>query len=499
MSADTRSLDDAVYLKFKEMMKHRSRTSQKGSIVSKKVHKVEVMRHEGPIMLPEQMSTQQAIDTLTQKLQYDSQPVLVREMIPVFAWDGALALAKAIEEQFGLVLQTNTPGFWTDHPPQQIAINTGPDTTALVPWGRFKLPGVPGWVSTGVTGYEGRTVFEVVSETTHGAERLVRKLISRTREVALAGSIYRGKAIEIKFTDGDGDAMQFPEISFVRITNQPVIFNRELERAIEANIMTPIRYAAQARACGAPLKRGALLAGPYGTGKTLTAGWVARTATENGWTFIYIPKVEELSTALRFAQGFQPAVVFAEDVERLVGEKRDDRVNQLLNTLDGIGAKTAEIMVILTSNFAEVINEAMRRPGRIDLVLSVDPPDAEAAQRLVKHYGEGQIAADEDLVEVGVILAGQKPAVIREVVERSKFEALRRTEGKSAELTADDLVATARVLKSEQELFRKRPAEASTAEHITRWFDERITHGVHRHVPTIVRRALDGVPTEAPF
>jgi SpoVK/Ycf46/Vps4 family AAA+-type ATPase len=71
-----------------------------------------------------------------------------------------------------------------------------------------------------------------------------------------------------------------------------------------------------------PLKRGVLLEGPYGTGKTLTAFVTAKKCVENGWTFIMLDRVAALKEALTFARMYAPAVVFAEDIDRSVEGER---------------------------------------------------------------------------------------------------------------------------------------------------------------------------------
>jgi AAA family ATPase len=86
-------------------------------------------------------------------------------------------------------------------------------------------------------------------------------------------------------------------------------------------------------------------------------------------------------------------------------------------------------MVVMTSNKAYEINQAMIRPGRIDAILHIGPPDAGAVQRLLRAYGRKLIRPDEDLTEAGDILSGRIPAVIREVVERSKLYAISRAPG----------------------------------------------------------------------
>lgn len=419
-----------------------------------KVHVAEVTRHDGPISLPKTMTVAKAIEVLQQREKYDESNVNIVENVPVFPWDGALALSQALTEQFGFALQQSDWGFFGEIPPTQIEVQTGLNTTIKVPWGSFTLPGVKGKVATGVHNDNGRIIFRMIASVTHSTEEAVHKLFARTRELALANSIYRGKSFSIKFKNDDDEWLNMAQIEFLNLPDTPCIFNRDLETAIATNLLTTIRYTDAVKAAGIPIKRGVLLAGQYGTGKTLTAAWIARECAANRWTFIYVKSIDELPHAINFATLYQPALIFGEDVDRTAGSTRTDEVNTLLNTLDGIGNKAMDVMVVLTTNHPDQINEAMRRPGRIDAIIKVDPPDHDAVVRLMILFGEASISANAVLDRAADLLAGQKPAVIREVVERAKLSALERTDGMSNLIIGADLEASAQMLLAEQSLFR---------------------------------------------
>jgi SpoVK/Ycf46/Vps4 family AAA+-type ATPase len=125
-----------------------------------------------------------------------------------------------------------------------------------------------------------------------------------------------------------------------------------------------------------------------------------------------------------------------------------------------------EVITVLTTNHVERITLAMLRPGRLDTVVSVRAPDAEAALRLVKMYA-GDIldpSCDFNQSNVGDSLAGQIPALIREVVERSKLAALRRS-GDQLLLTPNDIEVTALSMKNHMNLLKNpEPDERSTEE-----------------------------------
>ena len=184
----------------------------------------------------------------------------------------------------------------------------------------------------------------------------------------------------------------------------------------------------------------------------------AKACVENEWTFIYLKDTEDLAQAIEFARMYQPAMIFAEDIDKVMEENEDDenrevKVHKILNTIDGVDTKNAEIIVVLTTNFKDNIPQAMLRPGRLDAVISVRPPDAAAVQKLIRLFGRSLIRDNEDLSAVGEHLQGQIPAIIREVVERSKLMALYKN-GTCEHLTGEHLLASAKGMLSHLELLK---------------------------------------------
>jgi transitional endoplasmic reticulum ATPase len=229
------------------------------------------------------------------------------------------------------------------------------------------------------------------------------------------------------------------------------------------NVLTPIVRADECREYGVPLKRGILMEGPYGTGKTLAAYVAAAAAVASGATFIYLERADELEEAIRLAHQYGRVVIFSEDIDRVVTGERSIEMDDILNVIDGIDSKNTEVMVVLTTNHVENINRAMLRPGRLDAVISVRPPDAAAAAKLVKLYGRGLIDEKADLTEVGEMLKGNIPAVIREVVERSKMSRISRIHrGEKFVVDEADLLRAAASMKTQLKLLEERPVDTRT-------------------------------------
>lgn len=428
--------------------------------MSKKIqiHKVEVVNQGERIILPERMTLDQAIQALQLQKEQQEEIVAIQEVIDTYPSDGAHALMLALQKKYGWTRLIPTPDFFGPIPPTMVGVAVSATETVQVPWGRMQVPGIDGFLETDTRRENGRLVFVLGGQVKRKHEKEVKEIADLTRQFARTHSIYRGKAIRVNFSSPHPQ-IPAPEPKFMDLSNvreEDLVFPRNVERAIRASIWNPIEKANLCRRedIRVPLKRGVLLAGPYGVGKTLAANVTAKKAERNGWTFIYAD-VEELEDAVRFALQYGPAVIFAEDLDRIVGPDRTDKVNDILNIVDGIESKNAELLIVLTTNHVEEIHPAMLRPGRLDAVIRVNPPDADAAVRLVRLYGRGLIDENEDLSEVGRALAGQIPAVIREAVERAKlYQMSEMQEGDELRLTASALLGAAEDMAEQLQLLQ---------------------------------------------
>lgn len=402
--------------------------SQKGP----KTHVAEVVHHGDKLIIPEKMTLLAAIELIQRRIKYLTETVTMQETFPAFPWDGAAALDRALSAKFGWTTQEATPGFFGDTPPKLISIEVGPGKRRKVPWGRFSMPGVTGFLQTGLEQVGNLYYFQLIAQVTRGDEATIQDIFDRVRTELTERSIYRGKAFRIKFLKEDDEVDPMPQPAFIdtdSIDPDMLVYSETVQSAIETNLFTPITRAQDCLDNKIPLKRGILLGGKYGTGKTLAANVAAKLAVEHGITYLYIPNTDELPRAIEFARLYQsPAcVVFCEDIDRTTTGERSTEMDRVLNTIDGIDSKGSNIIVVLTTNHLEDINPAMMRPGRLDAVIEVTPPDAEAVIKLIQKYGKGSLDKNIDLSAVGKVLDGEIPAVIAEVVKRAKLSQLRFT------------------------------------------------------------------------
>lgn len=419
----------------------------------------EVVRFGEKLILPEKMKIPEAIDLLERRMKYENEEVSVKEVFLAFPQDGAHAMDKVLTDMFGWTPAEATYSFFGKNPPQMLSVDVDVDKVIQVPWGKFSLPNVNGAVHTGVEIKDGRVCFALTAIVKRDSESTIHEFYGRIRDYLKKHSIYRGKAIKIRFRDEDGDPLEMPEPKFLNtadIKPSNLIYSKDVQNSVEVNLFTPIKRVRDCIANSIPVKRGVLLGGQYGCGKTLAAFVASKYAVENGLTFIYVTRADELSDAINFAKlyGDPAAVLFCEDIDRALAGERTVKIDDILNIIDGIDTKRLNLITVLTTNHLDNINPAMLRPGRLDAIIEVTPPDAEAAERLLRFYGGSAINADEDLTAAAEKLAGTIPATIAEVVKRAKLARLAELEpgAKVTNLSGTSLDTAAFTMKTQNEL-----------------------------------------------
>lgn len=422
------------------------------------------IKREGNILLvPEHIGYDVAIGALLRAKQDDEREVDLIEDFDLTMPEGALALYLTLNELYGFVDKMTTPGtLWSpEKPPLLLNVQTSPTTGVTIPWGRFGVPGVEGWIETRFEMRRGFPYFQIKAHVKGRCQSEIKRLCDALR--ARKDHFYAGHAIRVVFPDPQEAASLsefFPEfLTLPDVTREQLIFSEDIEELVDVALFTPITQTAFCRERGIPLKRGILLEGPYGVGKTLAVNVAAGLCRNNGWTFIELVSVKDLARAYQFALRHQPALIFCEDIDEVLqdDEDRTSEINAILNSVDGIESKNSEIMTVFTTNDVGALTKAMLRPGRIDTVVPVRAPDASAAERLIRLYGGDTVAPTEDLTLAGQLLAGHNAAVVREVVNRSKLSAVRRIThtGQTLTLIARDIELSAKQMEAHSRLIEE--------------------------------------------
>jgi transitional endoplasmic reticulum ATPase len=428
------------------------------------------LKYEGTqIVLPPNMTEDEAIQVLQRRRDENNTEVQVMEIIPGYPLDSLLALQRAMSKKYGWTDLRPMPGFWGPRPPRMVAITVDDQgTTVSVPWGKMVIPSIKGWLQPSVNfDSHGQPQLSLGGIVQRRSMAAVSELAAMARQEVLLGSIYKGKAIRVEFPKFDADHPFDPQVhvpQFLKlngVSRSDLVFRADVDWAVQTSIFTPITKIEKLREMGTPFRSGVLASGEYGVGKTLLANVTAKLCEDHSITFIYLAQTSDIAQARSFARQYQPAVIFAEDVDSvLAGESRDERVNEVLNVIDGVEGKSDEVMVIFSTNHPEKINRALLRPGRMDAVITIEPPDAEAVARLIKLYAKETLAKSVDLREVSEMLAGNIPAAIREVVERAKKAALYRSaNGSLVSISSQDLIFSAKSMTRHLAMLKEKPCE----------------------------------------
>lgn len=414
---------------------------------------------------PDKMPFKAAIHALVQKMADEEQEFKVREVIDAYPLDAAVAFMKAMAHLYGWASPVATPGFFGPNLPEMVSVKIGPKDDDIVqcPMGAFALPGIEQQINTMIDEDDNR--FIIYTTVAKKDRHLVLQLANETRRFVREQSIYKGKALRMYVDDyGELNTINPPEfLDMSTVSESDAVFDEDIQNQFDMHVLTPLKFTADCREHQVPLKRTVVLAGKYGTGKTLAMRVAAKVAQDNGWTFVLLDNAKGLKTALEFVKRYAPGVVAAEDVDR-IAEERDDSMNDLINVMDGVVSKDSEVMSILTTNFVERLDPSIVRHGRFDAIIPVHAPEQpQTIEKLIRVYARELIAPAASLTDACKALAGLIPASIRECVERAKLAMI----GRRANSLADsDLVVATQTMKNHLALMNKEQVTETDAERL---------------------------------
>ncbi len=189
---------------------------------------------------------------------------------------------------------------------------------------------------------------------------------------------------------------------------------------------------------GAP--KGVLLTGPPGTGKTLLAKAVAN-ETDSAFFSIAGPEImskyygeseKQLREIFEQAEKNAPSIIFIDEIDSIApkrGEGTDQTerrvVAQLLTLMDGLKSR-GQVVVMAATNRPDDIDEALRRPGRFDREIKINPPDEKGRKEILQIHTRGMpLDKDVDFDELAHKTIGFTGADIEVLCKEAALKAIK--------------------------------------------------------------------------
>jgi len=252
------------------------------------------------------------------------------------------------------------------------------------------------------------------------------------------------------------------EITVGSVTLNDVGDMAEAKQALTEAVLWPLQHPDTFARLGVDPPRGVLLYGPPGCGKT----YVVRALASTGQLSVLAVKGSELMDKwvgsseravrelFRRARDSAPSLVFLDEVDALAprrGQSFDSGVTDrvvaaLLTELDGVDP-LRDVVVLGATNRPDLIDPALLRPGRLERLVFVEPPDADARREILRAAGKSvPLSDDVDLDEVAAELDGYSAADCVALLREAALTAMRRSID-AADVTAADLEAARKAVR----------------------------------------------------
>jgi len=235
--------------------------------------------------------------------------------------------------------------------------------------------------------------------------------------------------------------VEVPEVRWDEVGGLADI-KRQLVEAVE----WPLKYADLYRQAAVTAPKGVLLSGPPGCGKTLLAK-AAASQTEVNFISIkgsallsmYVGESEKaVHEVFRKAKQAAPCIVFFDEIDAIVPARgsgvtdshvAERVVSQFLSELDGV-EELSNVLILGATNRLDIVDPALLRPGRFDLILEIPLPDLEGRKEIFEIGLRGKpISKDVRAKDLAIKTEGFTGADIQAVCRRAAMEAFREAIG----------------------------------------------------------------------
>jgi len=237
------------------------------------------------------------------------------------------------------------------------------------------------------------------------------------------------------------EAMPVEEESVPEISYEDIGGLEDEVKKIREMVELPLKHPEIFQRLGVEAPKGLLLHGPPGTGKTLLAKAVA-SETNSHFIVINGPEImskyygqseENLRKKFEEAEKNAPSIIFIDEIDAIASKREETRgeverrvVAQLLALMDGLKSR-GRVVVIAATNVPNILDPALRRPGRFDRELEIGVPNKEGRLNILKiHTRNMPLAKDVNLKDLAAITHGFVGADVASLCKEAAMIVLRR-------------------------------------------------------------------------
>jgi len=282
---------------------------------------------------------------------------------------------------------------------ERIPFPTGPENEVFFSIDCFWLvkkpeASVPGIIRLSINRFLQTLKLEVAADNTNIGEEVVTKIIEHSK----IHSIFRSSILQLSYESGKkddyGEVEKPPHLgvhfSPIRtVPNDDIILSKNQMDLFKRNIVDLNTRRDILKFNGVPTKRGILLHGPPGTGKTYACRHICHQLDKVTRIFLTGESLSNVGAVFTLARLFQPSVVFIEDADLMFASRENNvfsvTLGELMDQMDGL-RPNEEISIVMTTNAIDRIESALKdRPGRISQCIYMGAPDNELRRRYIAH------------------------------------------------------------------------------------------------------------------